>query len=182
MEVAVMGATLLDIQESSVFSWNAGAMLPVAYRYKQSGLNDSRQQISFNHTTRSITSYDDGEVTQLPLEPGIMDKLGYQLVLREAIKAQDTELTFTVVDGDEIEAYEFRIDAPEVVETPVGKLNTIKVERVYEAGSERQTVFWLAKDWQFLLVKFVQVRGNESSTELMLQKAHINGVQVTGLP
>ena len=182
MEVVVMGATLLEAKESSVFTWQADAIIPYAYRYKQSGLSQSRQQASFDYANNAITSIDDGEVSQLHLINGIMDKLGYQLGLRQAIQKQEPKLLFSVVDGDEIEVYEFRVARSEVLETPVGKLNTVRVERLHEPGSDRETVFWLAKDWDYLLIKLSQTRNNGTASELMLERASVNGTNVVGLP
>ena len=68
----------------------------------------------------------------------------------------------------------------EVLDTPLGKLNTVKLERIRSATSSRSTIIWLAPDWQFLVARIEQVDGS-LQMQLVLETADIGGAAVTAL-
>ena len=183
MEVRALGARLGTVKESSRLRYIGDALLPDAYSYDQSGISSRKESIAFNWQGSTATSRDDGEEWQLDLVPGVVDPLSFQLLLRQKIGIQGTDsVEIQMVDKDEIESHTYRVTGSEIVETRLGKLDTIKIERVRAAGSNRRTTFWLAKDWHLLLVKFLQESGSGSDTELLLVEAVIDGQEVTPLP
>ena len=183
LEVRVLGAKLGEIEEISEFSYIAGNLSPDFYRYVQSGVSRKKEQVSFDWDNELALSVEDDEQWQLSIKPGIVDKLSFQLLLRQALAGkQSGEMEIQMVDTDEIESHVYRITGSELVETELGVLDCLKVERIRDPGSERRTTFWLAKDWDLLLVKFEQTRGSDPETELLLEKAVVAGQVVTPLP
>ncbi len=183
MTVRVLGARLGAIEEISHVAYEAGSVVPMSYSYTQSGLSSSAEHVQFNWLDMQATSREDDARTSLPLQTGVVDKLSFQLALRLSLMdSQVTDVAISMVDGDEIETHHYRVVASETVETGLGKLDTLKIQRVREPGSRRQTTFWLARDWHMLLVRFVQTSGSGSTTELLLEEATIDGQQVTPLP
>ncbi|MNQ74052.1 hypothetical protein D3C85_888010 [compost metagenome] len=88
-----------------------------------------------------------------------------------------------MLDGDEIETYDFRVLGEERVNTKAGVVDAIKVERVRDpTQSSRKTVLWFAKDWDFLLVRLHQVEKDGKEYQIMLKEGEVNGKQVQGLP
>ena len=76
-----------------------------------------------------------------------------------------SSMSYQVVDGDEIETYDFRVLGEEKVSTKAGQVDAIKVERVRDpTQSKRETILWFAKDWDYLLVRLHQVERTARNT------------------
>jgi len=183
IEVRIAGARLGSVAETSRFNWIDDKLQPDAYRYTQSGISRKRERVSFDWENNIATSTEDDDSWEHPLLPGVVDKLSYQLLLRLELQHTDnTEFEFQVIDTDEVETHLYRVSGTEQTETSLGLLNTLKVERVREGNSNRSTTFWLASDWDMLLVRFLQTDSSGSETELILQQAVVAGQQLTALP
>ncbi len=71
--------------------------------------------------------------------------------------------TYQIADGGRLKEYKFMTVGEEMLDTPLGKVNTIKVKRSRE-NDERVTYAWLAKDWNYLLVRLQQEEKGEAYT------------------
>ena len=112
-----------------------------------------------------------------------LDQLSHQFAMRQLLRTStETEFEFNIVDEDEVELHRYRRVADEVLETPLGKLNTIKLQRIREESDSRTTEIWLARDWDLLLVRIDQVNGSGLRIKLELDRAAVAGVEVTALP
>ena len=60
--------------------------------------------------------------------------------------------------------YEYKILESEVLMTPMGPLNAIKVQRMQKEKKNRDTIFWLARDWDYVLIKLSHREKNETYT------------------
>jgi hypothetical protein len=90
-------------------------------------------------------------------------------------------MSYQVVDGDEVETYDFRVLGEEVVRTKAGLIDAIKVERVRDpTQSSRKTILWFAKDWEFLLVRLHQVEKDGKEYQIMLKEGSVDGKTVEG--
>ena len=90
-------------------------------------------------------------------------------------------MSYQVVDGGDVDTYDFRVLGTEKVETKAGRIDAIKVERVRDpTQSKRTTVMWFAKDWDYLLVRLQQVETDGKEYNIMLQDGTVNGKTVKG--
>ena len=69
--------------------------------------------------------------------------------------------------------------ANEVLETAIGPLNTVKLQRIRE-DEKRQTVMWLATDWDYLAVKLEQIE-NGDSHQMKILNGQINNMPILPL-
>ena len=124
----------------------------------------------------------DGDAWHLDLEKGALDKLSYSVQLGQDIanKALE-EFHYQVLDEDGFYDHLYQITTQEILDTPLGKLNTVKIERIRENDSRRRTTVWLASDWDYLLVRLEQISGSSNETELTIESATMDGAEVTGL-
>ena len=83
-------------------------------------------------------------------------------------------MSYVIADGGRLKHYEFEVIGEEVIDTPVGQLNTIKATRVRD-NRDRTSTFWLAKDYDFMLVRFQQLEADGDGFELLLREAEFNG-------
>jgi hypothetical protein len=83
--------------------------------------------------------------------------------LRYTKKGQTSETPITVgtLDKRKLKQYTYEMIGSEVLETAIGPLNTVKMQR-FAAGGKRQTTIWLAVDWNYLIVKFNRMKDGES--------------------
>ena len=182
-QVKVAGVSLGTVDERSEVRWTDGGLVPLSYNYRQTGIGGTEESVSFDWDAGSALSSEEDESWQLALRPGTWDKLSMQLQLSlDLASGARGDLEYLVVDGDEIESQLYRVIGEEIVATAAGDFNTLKVERIRGAQSRRQTTFWLALDWDLMLVKFLQVSGSGNESTLLLEHGTLGDRTITGLP
>ncbi|WP_349571049.1 DUF3108 domain-containing protein [Azotobacter salinestris] len=171
-----------SLSEQSTFTVESGRLVPLAYRYERSGMGKGKEvEHDFDWKAKKVQGSDRGKAVNLPLNRGLLDKSLYQLVLQKDVAEGKKSMSYQVLDGDEIETYDFRVLGNENVRTRVGVIEAIKVERVRDpTQSGRKTVFWLAKDWDYLLVRLHQVEKDGKEYQIMLKEGTVDGRQVKG--
>lgn len=171
-----------SFNERSTFRVEGDTLLPERYRLKRSGLGKGKSiKHDFDWDAKQVTGEDRGDPVKLPLIRGLLDKSTYQIALQEAVAAGEKSMSYQVVDGDEIETYDFRVLGEEQVSTKAGQVAAIKVERVRDpTQSKRQTILWFATEWDFLLVRLHQIEKDGKEYQIMLDDGIVNGKAVQG--
>lgn len=170
------------ISEESRFRHEKGRFVPISYRFERSGLG-KRKQIAhdFDWQGQQVSGHDRGNKVSLVLKSGLLDKSTYQLALQEDVAAGKKGMSYQVLDGDEIETYDFRVLGSETVQTEAGQVEAVKVERVRDpTQSNRKTVLWFARDWDYLLVRLHQVEKDGKEYQIMLKQGTVGGRAVQG--
>lgn len=173
---------LATIREVSQFSWNpAGQLIPQHYFYQRTGLGyDRTAKLKFDWNTKRVENNVQDRPWTMTLPDGTLDKLSYQLQLSADMLNHQHKVSYQVADGGRLKTYDFEVQGQEVLDTPMGKLNTTRIKRIRD-DNERVTVLWLATDWNHLLVKIWQQEENGKHYEINLASAKLNGETVTGL-
>lgn len=169
---------LLKLKETSQLSWQGQHIIPTHYHYQQMAMGITRERdVVFDWSNKTASNPKAKKPWAVVIEPDALDKLSYQLQLRADIKAGKKELAYHVVDDGKIKTYKFKILANEEIKTPFGMIDTVKVERVRKPNDDRNTTFWLAKQWDYLLVKFKQTEKGKLY-EIDLSEAMIDGKSI----
>ncbi len=171
-----------SLNEQSTFRLDNGAFRPLTYRFERSGLG-KRKEIAhdFDWQAKQVVGSDRGDPVRFALTPGLQDKSTYQLTLQHDVAAGKQSMSYQVIDGDEIETYDFRVLGEETVRTRAGLVEAIKVERVRDpTQSQRKTVLWFAKDWGYLLVRLHQQEKDGKEYQIMLAAGEVDGKTVQG--
>ncbi|MGP0170757.1 DUF3108 domain-containing protein [Pseudomonas sp. NCHU5208] len=170
------------LSEQSTFNLDNGALLPHSYRFDRSGLGKSKKiELDFDWQQKQVIGSDRDNAVRLPLNRGLLDKSSYQIALQLDVADGKKSMSYQVVDGDEVETYDFRVLGEEVVRTRAGLIDAIKVERVRDpTQSSRKTILWFAKDWGYLLVRLHQVETDGKEYQIMLKDGTVNGKPVEG--
>lgn len=144
------------ILERSIWTYRDGTLIPFDYlRRRSNGEEKEEEWVDFDWDARTATAgHEDGERT-LALEPGLLDKLSYQVLLRRDLAAGLKEMRYRVVEAEETEVYRFRVVGEERLQTPLGALDTVKVERLHDS-ERRRTLFWCAPRLDYLMVRIFQ--------------------------
>ena len=178
LQASLAGQTLASLLQASEFIIEGNRVVPLNYTYQLSGVSRASHAIFFNWDAEIALSTEDDESWQLPLRDGVIDQLSYQVAMRQAlIDNSDSEaiFSFDIIDGDAIEMQQYRLVGEEILSTPLGELNTLKLERVREASDQRASKIWLAVDWNFLLTRIEQLNNSGLQIVLELKSAELNG-------
>lgn len=168
------------IDESSVFSYENTQIKPISYLYKQSAFGKKRHYSSlFDYAAQSISSSNKDTISTVPFpKQQVLDKLSYQLQLQLDLLHGKSEFLYTIVDKGNLKEYHFKVIGEEILNTPLGDLNTIKVMR----KSHHKTAYiWFAKDWNYLLVQLKQYEDDKQKLSIQLTHATVNQTDVSGL-
>lgn len=171
------------VKETSVLRLENDDILPIKYRYQRTGLGKAKKiKQDFDWQNHLISGVEKKKPYQLPLLPEILDKSSYQLALQRDVAAGLKSMSYTVLDGDDLDTYDFRLLGEEVVTTSVGQLRAVKIERVRDPSrSKRKTTLWFASDWNYLLVQLNQIEKDGKEYTILLDKGSVNGKKVVAM-
>jgi len=127
------------------------------------------------------TVHEEGEST-LELAPGVIDDSTVSLVIRLGLARGETEWRLKVVDEDKIDDDQYRAHPPERLDTALGCLDAVKVEKVRAADSPRYTYTWFARDLGWAPVKLVHGKKGDSVIESRLKSLTIDGRRIAATP
>lgn len=160
-------SALGSILEKSFFKISSsGKINSQEYSYQRKiFINKSNLETLFDWSKKRAvtTGAKTGEVT---LKGDEFDNLNYQLALRCDLMAGKSTFLYPVVDRDEIDNLEFKIMGEEVLETKIGKVNTVIVKRVRN-NNNRITTLWFAKDIDYVMVKLLQEERKDTEAYLL---------------
>lgn len=171
------------LTEQSTLALENEQVVPLNYHYQRKGLGRSRETTqTFDWTTGEVRGVHKKDAFTLPTQPGLLDKTTYQLALQRDLMAGKTEMSYMVVDGDDVEKYDFRVTGEQRVTTRNGQFDSVEVERIREPDAKRETTLWFAKDWNYLLVRLSQIETDGQHYQIVLKDASMNGEPVIGEP
>jgi hypothetical protein len=157
------------ITEEEQFHVDAqGAIVPDRYRHDRSIMRNTRKEsMAVDHAGMTILSSRKGEQTELEFQAGQLGPLSHQLELARDLKAGVEDLHYAVIIRGSIRDYRYQRLGEEDMETALGTLRVIKLERVRD-DSDRETQLWLAPELNYQPVLLRQ-KEDGSSYELTLQ-------------
>ncbi|RBP31033.1 uncharacterized protein DUF3108 [Marinobacter pelagius] len=162
---------IADIDESLVLKWENGQVIPLRYRYHLSGvfIRDRKQSIDFDWDKGIATGSYRDKSFEIPLKEGALDPLGFQLQLRQDIKAGMRDMSYQVIDGGDYDEEKFAVIDEERVSTNGDTITLLKAEKVRGENARRQTLMWFDPRQNFLLSRLLQIEPDGSRYELRLQ-------------
>lgn len=133
------------VKETSVVAMADGQVKPQSYVYDRSGGDkDKHIELDFDWSTQEVAIDDKKHPWVLDLGNNTHDKHAYQLQLMLDLEADTESLSYQIADGGKLKTYDISILGRETVNTPMGKIDTIKLRRERDADSERETTLWCA--------------------------------------
>ena len=170
------------IDEQSTFSFTDKQQLrPAEYSYIRSVLGRTKTEVQRFDWQNSTLHYEKNDSHQeTALAAGQLDMITHRLQLRRDLNAGRSAFSYPVISRGKLKQYEYRVVGNEVLETAIGPLQTVRVERIVDTASDTQFTAWLASDWNHLIVKLEQTK-NGDSNQLELRRAVINNQTVVPL-
>ncbi len=153
------------VVESSVLTFDRGKPRPLSYTYHYTGNHkDVIEKLDFDWQKKIITSLRDGKTEILPLHSDVQDKQSYQLAMRNGLSKGKKEFVYSVADRSKVETYELQVVGEEPQVTTFGTVDTLVVKK----GT---TTLWLAKNYDYLVVKIEQHEDGNIATSYITSKS-----------
>lgn len=152
------------VVERSVISLASDTPRPLSYSYHYSGNHkEVQERLDFDWQKKTITSLRDGKTETVPLSPGVQDKQSYQVAMRRALAAGKKDFLYPVAERGKIEKYALQVVGEESQVTTFGTVDTVVVKK----GT---TTLWLAKDYDYLVVKIEQHEDDNVATSYITSR------------
>ena len=137
---------------------------PLHYSYSHTRTKKERQvTIDFDWGKGQITNSINGESWNMPVRPGILDKLLYQFAIMRDLKQGKSPISYVIADGGKIKTYTFQLIGEERLETPLGEFHTLKLTRD-KPNSRRKTTLWCARELDYLPVRVENIESDGMKT------------------
>ncbi|MCC2605318.1 DUF3108 domain-containing protein [Planctobacterium marinum] len=142
----------IETMERSEFLWNGESAIPLSYQGKDSRTfkKDKYLRLKFDYEKEILTVYKGTQLLDRELPSNVLDPLLVYEVLRlNALTSHgqldDNQLRYDVYGEKGIKEYSFKNSGFSFIDTPLGKMNCVKLTRVRK-NSTRKTHIWLATD------------------------------------
>ena len=150
-----------------------------SYSYRQD--NEKRRAVdaAFNWKSKTLawTRRGESDTASLAEEP-VLDRLSVSLAVMSALRKGETEVEFLVFDSGRLKNVIFTVSGEEQLETSLGTLDTLRVERNNAKGSSRTTVTWFAPSLDYMPVKIEQLKRGGLVARLTLKSLTYRDIKV----
>lgn len=152
-------------------------VIPLHYTYKRRGVGKNRDaELTFDWDKQTVTNNVQNTSWKMDISQRVQDKLSYQLQIQQDLRAGKKKFVYQIADGGRLKEYGFEVIDEERLKTPLGEVATVQVKRSRE-DDERVTYAWLAKDWDFLLVRMQQEEKGKTY-DIDLDTATVDGKKI----
>ena len=160
------------IKENSVWHFDGTHLRPLEYVYSREGGSKTRNiKLAFDWQHHTVVNSIDGDPWRMEIPPDAQDKLVYQLSIMYDLQQGKRKLGYNIADGGKMKNYQFEIQGEEVLNTPMGKIKTVRIQRI---GDQRDTTVWCAPQFGYLPVRLEQQ--DTDGAELAMQLTSVNGI------
>jgi len=143
--------TGIKITENTDGKVSGQVITPTNYLFNQAKRGGGKvDKVSFSRNV-ATGSYK-GTPFNIKVATGVQDKASIEILLARDLSQNKPRLSYNVVSKGEQSQFNFQKLGNEVLKTPAGTFNTIKV-KVVRSSSKRETVFWMAKEMGYMPVK-----------------------------
>jgi len=168
------------VDEISQLQWNEKLNHACLQNYqlirKNKSKNNQQFSLSWNDQNKITAngSYA-GQTFNLSATDLIWDRLSVQLALAADLKSSNEiqkKYSYNIIDKGKVIQYQFEYLQDEIIRVGDKQYNAVKIKRPHASGT-RSTLFWLARDLDFLPVKIEQYRKGELHMSMILDRFNI---------
>lgn len=165
------------IQESAVIEFAEAAadgntVRPLRYSYRQDDEKKRQVDARFNWSDKTLRWSRRGETGKESLaDTPIFDRITVTLVAMNAMRGEGFEqIDFQVFDNGRVKTVRFINEGKEMVDSPQGKIESIRVRSENIDSGRRQTLTWFAPSLDYVPVKIEQLKRGELVARLILTR------------
>lgn len=159
-----------------------GRFQPISYtHHRRVATNDDLWTAGFDWQKGTVEIVEGSNVLKLDAGPNTVDPLTLKLEIQRKLRDNDSSINFMEVDNDKIKEMVYIMKEPEAIDTPLGCLKTIPVERI-KLGGTRFSRSWHASDLDFIMVRLEHGKSNGDDIEMHITELHFGQQQITPRP
>lgn len=155
--------------ERSVMEIGPDGVRPIEWQFEdgKSG-GDKDGHLKFDWAGNVATGEIEGEKIELPLEPGLQDRLSIQIDVVTSLLRGEEPGTIPLIDNNRVKRYDYAKKETTTIDTPLGKLDAVVYESTRQ-GSDRQSRFWMIPKMEYVAARAEQIRKGKVETVMVLQ-------------
>jgi hypothetical protein len=170
MEMLVK-SLLVSNREVSTFQWDDCQPRTSFYQHRFRGFGKRRNyDMHFSWSPPQVVTETEDERWTLDIEQDTLDDLTLLLKARCTFATGDKEFHATSAYGKRVREHHMQVIGMETLDTPIGKLDCLLVEKQRDKDSERKTLFWVAPSLNYLLIKAKHIENRALFGELILRE------------
>jgi hypothetical protein len=165
------------IEETSIWSLQENAVHSQTYIYQRTGgKKDKYLSVRFDWNKQQVDIDNTKQTLSLKIQPNTLDKLNYQIALMLDLEQQKKQFSYQIVDKHKLKTHNITIVGTEIIDTPLGKIETVKLKRQRDGKNKRETTLWCAPKLSFLPVKIEHIEkdGTKFTAKLRRLKGLMN--------
>lgn len=143
---------------------------PQTYTFRQDDERRRAVDAVFDWNSRTIAYVYRGEETTEKFEAPLIDRLSATLLMMNALRHDFESAQLQVFDTGRIKTVAFTNTGTETLDTPLGKIDTIRVTNANATGGSRQTTTWFAPTLDYVPVRIEHRKRGELVARLTLQR------------
>ena len=136
-------------------------LLPLDYR-DQRGDNPAATA-KFDWVTKTLTQEHEGKTETAPMPAGLHDRLSfyYNFAFQSPPNVKPgSEIKVTLTDGKGLTRFSLVVSGTEMLKTPIGELETVRLVKQREGKDDRGTELWFASKRNYLPVRILLIETN----------------------
>lgn len=165
---------ILSYFEKSAFVWNENSpcdLLTESYQFTFEGFGhveafqvhiDQENHTAFSETTKGNIEY------QVPAN--VSDALAYLFKLQCDLRNNDLNPDYRIAYENGVDHYVFKYQGKETLRTSLGNFETLVLHRVYPENEDLETIYWIAPELDYLMVKMKHKQGKMVTATLKIKE------------
>lgn len=154
-----------NVVEHSVMHIDEEGVRPLSWRMNHGRLGNGF--LDFSWEEGRVAGTFEGNSIDLPVEPGLQDRLSIQIAVITALRRGVEPGTIPMVDGDEIKHYSYTRVAEAPVQLENGEIEAVLYEST-RPGSSRLARVWHVPALDYIPIRAEQLRGGRIETVMTL--------------
>jgi len=164
-----ISSMLASIEESSSLNIDNNQIQPLKYHYLRKVLGKKKKRdINFDWSKKTAVNRDNQSYS---LRSGTQDSLSYQLQLQlDLQRGIRGDFSYPIAKKGAVSNIKFVQVGREVIDTPMGKLDSIKLKLDRGVDAKRVTYIWFSTKHNFVITQLQQTEADGKSYSIVLKK------------
>lgn len=154
------------IRENCRFTVTSELLRPSSYRVVREGRRAYQHSAIFDWSSKQI-SFSEGDTIAMPADGYVVDNCSVPFAFMLAGSQLLDQSQLHVVGGNRIRHYENLRMSQENIDTPLGSMDTIRIQQQRVGKPERKLTIWVAPGKNNLPVKIVEKRKSRTTTMVL---------------
>jgi len=158
-----------EITEVSQWQLNNDVITPLRYEYQDTDKEKRHAQLEFNWENNLVINKVGKKPWKMSIPKGTQDKFSYMIALMQDLEHGKQIIEYKIADGGHLKTYQFKVLKNEIITTPVGEFNTIKLQCIRTGKKNRVTYLWLLPEKHYLPIKIERHKGDNVFTMIITE-------------